>query len=399
MPLVMAEYLEVNLIGVVLLLTMLVFARKKHDSEQPAEHRYFVRMLVFNALILLCDNGIYLLRGHAAPQLILLNHAICIAYFSLNFLLCYAWVRYALVRLYPRLRLTRLQHGLLLLPAVISCALAAASPFTGWLYSLSADNTYHRGPLLILSFGAAALYWLTSSVAVAREVIRPTRSRETSEYIALFIFPVPSILGNLLQMRFYGLSIVWVASAISMLVLFMDMQNDQLSRDKLTGLYNRRQTNAQLQWEVTHLRFADDTLAVFMLDVDHFKRINDCYGHLSGDQALAFVAQVLKDNCRKSDFVSRFGGDEFLLLGHVKSPGDAELIRRRLEDALAKAVSSASLPYALTLSIGFVLCGPGTVTGMDEVINSADQQMYAVKRAKWKALQASGTADPAADRR
>jgi diguanylate cyclase (GGDEF)-like protein len=380
MPLVMYEYIEVNLIGVVLLLTILFYAPRKYLRNRESGQRYFIRMLVLNALILLADNGIYLLRGRSAPGLILLNHGVCAAYFAMHAWFCYSWVLYVLRRLYPRSRPGLAERWALRLPALVNTALALASPVTGWLYTLSRQNVYHRGPYILVSFGAAILYWLFSSALLLRERLHPSRSRERSEYWTLLLFPLPPLIGNLLQLRFYGLSIVWVCSAISMLILSIDLEKDLLSRDALTGLYNRRQTNAQLAWEAAHLHSAEEPLLVAMLDVNRFKSINDRYGHLAGDQALACVARTLRENCRKSDFVSRFGGDEFLLIGHVRRAEDAENLLARLAAALAAARRKEGLPYPLSASAGFVLYQPGEAVTPDALINAADRAMYARKR-------------------
>ena len=380
MPLVMYEYIEVNLVGVVLLLTMLFYMGKKQRKGLGGEQKYFIRMLILNALILVADNGIYLLRGHASPGLILLNHGVCIAYFVMHSWFCYNWVRYVLLRLYPRYRPGGTVHVLLLLPTLASTVLAAISPWTGWVYTISGDNVYHRGSFVWISFAASLVYWLVSSALILREWRHPSRSREAGEYGTLFFFPVLLLFGNLLQLRFYGLSIVWVCAAISVLILFIDIQNEQLSRDELTGLFNRRQTNAQLLWEVNHLHAAEDLLLVGMMDVDDFKQINDRYGHLSGDHALSVVAKALREHSRKSDFVSRYGGDEFLLIGHVKTEADAETIFLRMKGALDAESRAEKLPYSLSLSVGYTLSRPGDDVTMDSLLNAADGNMYAAKR-------------------
>lgn len=112
---------------------------------------------------------------------------------------------------------------------------------------------------------------------------------------------------------------VWVCAALSLLVLFINLQNYQLSHDVLTGLFNRRQTNKQIRWEIRHLADAEHLLCAMMLDVDRFKSINDRFGHLAGDQALREIAETVKASCRECDFVARLGGDEFFILSHVKS--------------------------------------------------------------------------------
>jgi len=369
------------MIGVVILLIMLLYERKRHDHESP-DQAHFVRMLMMNAIILLADNGIYLMRNQPGKGMIILNHLFCVTFFGLHAWFCREWAYYVLERLFPRRQLSSLERVLLLLPALLATAAVALTPLTGWIYTLSPNNVYHRGPYILITFAASICYWGFSTVITLKEQRHPMAHRETSEYRTMLIYPFLILLGNLAQLRFYGLSIVWIVAAVSMLILFVDMQNTQLSRDALTGLYNRRQTNAQLLWEMEHLHSNTDYLLVAMLDVDHFKQINDKYGHLCGDQALATVARVLKSSTRRNDFIGRFGGDEFLLTGHVRSADDGRRIFARIQDALEKLNRSGEFPYLLTLSIGYVVCGPDDPADMDAIVNLADKKMYEIKQKK-----------------
>ncbi len=120
------------------------------------------------------------------------------------------------------------------------------------------------------------------------------------------------------------MSVTWICAAISLLVLFINLQNRQISRDILTGVYNRGQTNKQLLWECRHLSGSDYCLPVLMIDVNEFKGINDHFGHLIGDQALITVAHILRVSCDNQYFAGRFGGDEFVMLGH--EPNEAAVL-------------------------------------------------------------------------
>ena len=172
-------------------------------------------------------------------------------------------------------------------------------------------------------------------------------------------------------------------SAIAILILFIDKQNQQLSKDGLTGLYNRSHTNAQLAWEIRNLKGADHMLMVMMLDIDDFKSINDKYGHLEGDIALTFAADVLKKNCRRTDYVGRYGGDEFLVIGRVHSAEDADRIEQRIQRGIVAANKDSMLKVPLAFSIGYELCKPSDNVTMDAVLDGADQKMYEVKRKRY----------------
>jgi len=390
MQIEMLEYVEINLIGIILLLTILLSFRKMSSLEQREEQTYFVSMLVLNALILFADNSIYFLRGHGAPGLVFLNHIFCIAYFSMHGWFGYSWVRYVILRLNPRHRDTIPEKIFLFAPAAINTACTLLTPFTGWVYTISADNRYHRGSMVWLSFLMSAFYLIFSTLFVLREYRHPSRGREKDEYLTLLIFPIIIAAGNILQMSFYGLSIVWLCAAISVLILFIDMQNDQLSQDKLTGVYNRGLINAQLLWEVEHLHSSNDLLMAAMFDIDHFKSINDRYGHLTGDEALKAVARVLQESSRKTDYVCRFGGDEFMLIGHIGKEENAKHIMQRIEQNLDKVNRTGNLPFRLSLSYGYTTCGRNDRVTIDTIMNEADRRMYEMKNGKQQTAYATG---------
>ena len=347
---------------------------------ETREQKYFLVMLAINALILLLDNGIYLLRGHHSFLLIILNHIVCCLYFLFHSWFCYFWIQYIIAKLYPRHRQSLTEKILLMMPSVIMSVIVFCSPVSGWIYYITGDNRYHRGPLLWLTFAAGLLYALVNTVIIVHEMIHPAMSREKETYMSLLLFPLPPIIGNILQFKFYGLSIVWLCMAITLLILFVDMQNDLLSRDVVTGLYNRRQANTHLTWEIQHLRQSSDFLFVAMIDVDHFKLINDQYGHTAGDKALAAVGEILRRSCRRNDFISRFGGDEFFITGHIKEESDTALILKRISEVTSEKNRSEALPCTLSLSIGTAVFSRNSVMTMDSVINEADERMYEAKK-------------------
>lgn len=380
MDLLMAQYIESNVIAIVMLSTMLTYAIGTHRVHETRDRRLFIRMLVFNIVILSADIGIYLVRGHAEPAWVLLDHLLCVVYFVMEGWFGYAWACYSLQRLHPDYLPSEAIKAVLFLPCFVNSLLAAASPFTGWLYYLSAENRYHRGPYMWVAFALVALYWLFSAVLALAEAKSPNQIHEAAVYRALLIFPLPAFIGNLLQMRFYGISVVWVCSAISLLVLFITLQNNQLSRDTLTGLFNRRQTHIQLAWEIEHCAENPTPLFAAMVDVDFFKSINDRCGHLAGDQALVQVAEILKNSCRKKDFIGRFGGDEFLILGHVENEPELEAMLEHILEKTAETREKQQFPYALSLSIGYTICRPQDGLTVDAVLNAADHAMYEAKK-------------------
>ena len=151
----------------------------------------------------------------------------------------------------------------------------------------------------------------------------------------------------------------------------------QLARhDALTGLANRLYANERLREEFLRMKRTGCCYSVLMIDVDHFKRINDSYGHLTGDRMLRAIASTLRQSSRESDFVARFGGEEFLvILPNTTTEGAAcvaEKIRAAIADLHVGEVGRISV------SIG-VATASGADNTEEEAVQQADQNLYRAK--------------------
>jgi diguanylate cyclase (GGDEF)-like protein len=153
------------------------------------------------------------------------------------------------------------------------------------------------------------------------------------------------------------------------------------TRDRFTGLLNRAVFNEQLDREVAFARREGTRFAVAMLDIDHFKRFNDTYGHAGGDEALRMVAQTLRRSCRETDVVARYGGEEFaLILPGVRSSRAHDLLERFRREVAATAIklSGRARPVSVTISIG-VASWPEDGSSATEILGCADRCLYEAK--------------------
>lgn len=154
--------------------------------------------------------------------------------------------------------------------------------------------------------------------------------------------------------------------------------------DALTGVNNRRYLEDQLhiQWQIAIRE--KKLLTIFMIDIDHFKKYNDIYGHPVGDEALKIIAEVLDNSFMKStDFVARYGGEEFIIL---TMGGDPYQVAQYAE-SVVKKVSALNIPHSgsnkniVTISLGFSSIKPSRDDGQSEIIKQADEALYEAKNA------------------
>ena len=243
------------------------------------------------------------------------------------------------------------------------------SIFSGTMFYIDADNVYHRGSLfLLMAIICYALLVYTMIKAIARH-----RQMKRKNFIPILIFAIPPFLAGILQTLFFGLSLIWVAMTVSILIVFLNIQYEQLHTDYLTGVFNRRQL-ASLLKQKAQLNQDKINIAGIMLDLDSFKLINDQYGHDAGDKALISTADILKKTFRKTDVIIRYGGDEFIVLMETNDETVLEKSVERLIQNLARFNAEKHLPFEISLSIGYDLYKPGS--GISDFMRHIDQLMY-----------------------
>ncbi|HMO48531.1 MAG TPA: GGDEF domain-containing protein [Rubrivivax sp.] len=250
--------------------------------------------------------------------------------------------------------------------------LAALYLATAWdLRRHARDDLQWRFPLLLslplllggLAFGGRALRALLAPESVAAEMnVHSTLNVGSALSYIVLVLLLHAALTALVVSRLLG------------------RLQHLARRDPLTGLLNRRAMHAALDQHARRRRRAADTFSVLMIDVDHFKSVNDRHGHEAGDRALTHIARLLTQALRTQDRVARFGGEEFLVLlptaGLARARAEAEILRLQLR--------SQPLPLAeqllhLSVSIG-VAEWAGPAEDLSRLLARADAALYRAKR-------------------
>lgn len=157
---------------------------------------------------------------------------------------------------------------------------------------------------------------------------------------------------------------------------------DMALRDPLTGLFNRRHMQDQFWSEVAYAERHRSPLSLLLLDVDHFKRINDTHGHAIGDAVLRDLADALRELTRSEDLLARYGGEEFALVARgISRDQTVQLAGRICETIAARTVDVEGLQLRFTVSIGVAHVSGGAPCTTQEMFAAADRALYASKDA------------------
>jgi len=201
-------------------------------------------------------------------------------------------------------------------------------------------------------------------------VILPLKARDTVVGV-LTLYTEPDVVIGEQVLKLLSSIGNQIGIAVSNAKLFEETKSSSL-HDPLTGLANRRFLDIQMEKSLESAKRYGDRLAVIMLDIDHFKRYNDTYGHPEGDRLLVQVAEILVRELRKSDYVFRYGGEEFLAM----LPGANWETAREAAERLRETVASQA---GITVSLG-VASLSRSLQRKDVLISAADSALYQAKQ-------------------
>jgi len=154
----------------------------------------------------------------------------------------------------------------------------------------------------------------------------------------------------------------------------------QTQVDSLTGLFNRRAFEKKIHDEFERSKRYHNPLSLLILDIDNFKTINDTYGHHGGDAALVKISETFREKTRQSDFPSRYGGEEFVLVLPETDQENALQVASKIHDAIRScAFGTTARPFRLTVSIGVSSTSTRFYSDWREMLDDADQALYLAK--------------------
>jgi diguanylate cyclase (GGDEF)-like protein len=385
-----AQTLVLALLVMNFLMGFLCLAAARGERASPALRMWGMGLLLY-------ASGLLLTQQRYLPPALLQ-----VAVFAGNALIAWApvWCVRAALAYSPR------QIPAAVIVALLGATIALLALNNFWWRS-SLLNFVIPSPIAIITFGAGAvMLWR----GLPEDAARAGRFLAVSMLFAVvvWVLRIGFLMGMMgletsreaadLIVALFAIAQLTLSVASAMAIFWVEVQRMEaaLTRvafsDALTGLPNRRATTARFQEEAARAERSGQPLSLVVIDLDHFKRVNDSYGHLAGDAVLKHASNTLTHATRPGDVLGRIGGEEFVLLLPGQGSTDAQATAERLRERLAAAVCDyQGQRLRVTLSAGVATLGADG-SDWDQLFGTADARCYRSKQSGRNRV--TGTATP-----
>ncbi|MBI9010704.1 MAG: GGDEF domain-containing protein [Clostridiales bacterium] len=253
-------------------------------------------------------------------------------------------------------------------PLVINSVFIIINFFQPFIFSVSSENVYQREPFmwLIVVVNTLTFFYICYLAYKKKESI----NKEI--LIVLLMYTFMPVLAAGIQVLVYGAFILWPTMAITVVLTYIFLETVSTSKDYLTGLVSRHRMDDYLEYMLEQ----KNVFTLVMIDLNDFKMINDTYGHVKGDIALQVFSKALKEVFHQAKLVSRYAGDEFVLI--LEKYTEKEILDEfdKLRDNLFVIQQSKELPFLITFSYGYHLNDPSKDYNYQTIMNITDLKMY-----------------------
>ena len=355
-----------DFIGLILLISLLYSSHIRRNSSDRVEFRVFTVITILTMIACVVDFLVFYADGKTGPlfrTIQVIGNTYC---FVANPIFISSWCFYEDIKLYHSMTRVKKIYTYAFIPAIILVVIAIINNFIPIIYYFDEMNVYHRLPFSYVYYLVDACY-LTFSLYILKQY---ENKFGKVRFFPLFLMVGPIVLGCALQAAFYGMSLIWVSLAVGLTAIYMSEQNEFSYIDSLTSLFNR----AYLDYQLENLPKGAN-LGGIMIDVDHFKKINDTFGHSVGDEALIDVARVITFAKPGKAIATRFAGDEFIILLKGTTEKELQRVIKALRDEVDLFNETEQRQYQLSLSMGYSIYDPGRESS-DDFLKHMDDNMY-----------------------
>lgn len=373
-------HLSINLFPVVMLLVIYLNNHKK--GAHTRNKRQFNLLTVLTILLMCADVGRYGAeeQNYAGEEAV--RWVFQILYMELIVLVAGVWLIYVCSRLYGKEHEQRIRRGRAIVGGISALyfLLLATTPWTHFVFYYTPEGQLVQAGGFSQQYIINRLLLLASILVSGYAWLHENSREQRRECLYILCFSAVTFFGMEVQHHWSNWCIGAPCVALSILSVYMNTQNRQITTDKLTGLNNRLDFDLHLKKRAE--QSAEGEWGMLMMDVDDFKSINDNQGHIVGDEALWETADVLRRTFgRNKAFLARYGGDEFVVIADWNNEEEVRADIGRLECELETFNKRGEKPYRLSLSIGHAMWSE--VQGdTGALVKKADARMYQKKMEK-----------------
>lgn len=371
----LALRIDNNIIAVIISIIFLNNISSRIDKKE-IQNKAFINIFVLNAFQVANETLTCIINRQPYTWLIPTSNFLHIFLYILGPFITYKWYVFASLWIKKDTEYKYKNDIYILIPLVINTLLVLLSPLLKLTFYIDEYNIYHRGSLFFIPASISYFYLLCGFILIY--VNRKKINR--IEFLPLLLFGVFPAICGLIQVLFYGFLLMWSSITYSLIILYFYLQQQMIHIDYLTGAWTRERFYNHLVNRIQQKK--PKKFSIVFIDLDDFKAINDNFGHNEGDRALINVVHIIKDILSNDDIITRYGGDEFILLLNVESQKDVENIIRRISLAFDNYNMTSDAPYKLKFSYGYESYDFDTQMKADEYINHVDKLMYQNKNSK-----------------
>ena len=358
---------------VILLISIATHTYLNFDRKE-AVHRFLFILIVLTIAVLLLEIFSVLLNSVYYIKFMTIHKTVDTLGFALTPWIPVAAALYVYKRTNRYKRLKMANFFWLGIPVVVSSFLSLGSSHYNWIFSITNENIYMRGPLFFVVPMTVFFYYVVNLL-----FLYDSRNKlHKQELIVLSLLSVIPAAMSVFQLHYFIYLTIWNSTAISIVINYIFFIHSQTKIDPLTGLGNRLAYDECL---ASFQRKSNIVLSVVNMDLDDFKSINDIYGHHEGDKVLRVFAQAIKDVFEEKGIPIRVGGDEFIVL---LSENKKKIIEKDIKILIGKINAyneKSDMPYRINFSYGMTIYD-NSYNNLHELVQQSDKLMYKEKQCK-----------------
>jgi len=345
----------------ILMLLVLLYLIVRNTSMSAEKEKAYITVIDFTVIVIIAEIATCVLDMHGATFRIP-NTIANIVGFSLS-----ACIPYVLSIVYDEKLYTKIKF--ICIPIVINLILSVSSFWTGWIFSISMDNQYTRGPL----FAVYVTTYIFGFILLMISNHHQSLQLQHTERAFLMIIYAVILIGTTIQVVFPFIYATWHCTTICLVMYYLFQRELQFRYDTVTTLLNRQVFDKKFE----NLKHSENA-GIILFDLNNFKQINDTYGHVKGDYCLNRVAKIIENSFKGIGYSYRIGGDEFCVLTqNVREATIHQCIKMMLQSLIKARETDSIIP---TVSYGHSIYRKSEQKDILLSFQEADEKMYNCKR-------------------